>query len=531
MFKHSQLESVKAWLSHPTHASMPLHARIQRAIRQLIVDGRLKRGKPLPASRSLSQSLGVSRDTVEAAYAQLHAEGFIERRVGSGSFVAQTPELKSRQPRSRPHSTFPPSSELSQRGDALYKLGGVTEIEAPRPFAPGVPDVRSFPLRIWERLHRQVIKELGAGALCHADPQGVKPLRQAIADYLNLERGARTTADQLLILTSSQQALTLSATMLFDPGERIYIENPVYQGARKAFDAAGLIPVPVPVDQQGMALAPIISDPKPGRGVFVTPSHQFPTGTTLPLDRRLQLIEWARRHDAFILEDDYDSEFHYDGKPTACLQGLDTHDRTLYIGTFTKSLFPGLRIGYVVLPQSLVKPMTAARTLLDGHSASIAQHTLARFIEGGHFGIHIRSMRRIYAQRLQALKQLVHKHLSEFVTPQVPAGGLQMPCLLIGNLCEKTVVEAAARIDIELVGLSSLHAGTTDQKGFLIGFAAYTPSELEAAIQKLAALFQSLTNNPRESMAGNPAGAFAPLRVHRAKDQRQDSGCDNKDAE
>ncbi|UKK95482.1 PLP-dependent aminotransferase family protein [Brucella pseudogrignonensis] len=527
MFKHSQLESVKAWLSHPTHASMPLHARIQRAIRQLIVDGRLKRGKPLPASRSLSQSLGVSRDTVEAAYAQLHAEGFIDRRVGSGSFVAQTPELQSRQSRPRPHATRQSSSQLSRRGDALFGLGGITEIQAPRPFAPGVPDVRSFPLAIWERLQRQVIKELGADALCHADPQGVQPLRQAIADYLNLERGARTTADQVLILTSSQQALTLFATMLFDPGERIYIENPVYQGAQKAFDAAGLISVPVAVDQQGMALAPIISDPKPGRGVFVTPSHQFPTGTTLSLKRRLQLIDWAQRHNAFILEDDYDSEFHYVGKPTACLQGLDTHDRTLYIGTFTKSLFPGLRIGYAVLPQSLVKPMTAARTLLDGHSASIAQYTLARFIEGGHFGIHIRSMRRIYAQRLVALQQLVDRHLSEFVIPQVPAGGLQLPCILACNLCEQTVVEAAARIGIELIGLSSLHAGTTDRKGFLIGFAAYTPLQLEAATQKLAALFQSLTNNPHARMPGNSAGAFAP-HSGRSRPRRDDRGSDNK---
>ncbi|MCD4513864.1 PLP-dependent aminotransferase family protein [Brucella pseudogrignonensis] len=504
MFKHSQLESVKAWLGHPTHASMPLHARIQRAIRQLIVDGRLERGKPLPASRSLSRSLGVSRDTVEAAYAQLHAEGFIDRRVGSGSFVAQTPELKSRQLRPRPHSTRQPLSQLSQRGEALFQLGGIIETETPRPFAPGVPDVRSFPLAIWERLHRQVIKEIGADALCHADPQGVKPLRQAIADYLNLERGARTSADQVLILTSSQQALALSATMLFDPGERIYVENPVYQGARKAFDAAGLISVPVAVDQQGLALAPIISDPRPARGVFVTPSHQFPTGTTLSLERRLQLIDWAQRHDSFILEDDYDSEFHYAGKPTACLQGLDTHHRTLYIGTFTKSLFPGLRIGYAVLPQSLVKPMTAARTLLDGHSASIAQYTLARFIEGGHFGIHIRSMRRLYAQRLETLKQLVEKHLSEFVRPQIPVGGLQMPCILICDLNERTVVDAAARIHIELIGLSSLHAGTTDMKGFLIGFAAYTTAELEAAIQKLAALFQSLTNKPHASKPGIP---------------------------
>lgn len=499
MFRHAQLESVKAWLLHPGHASMPLHARIQRAIRQLIIDGQLERGRPLPASRSLSRSLGVSRDTVEAAYAQLHAEGFIDRRVGRGSFVAQTPDLQSRQQRVR-RSTIPsqPLPQLSKRGEALDRLGGIAETQTPRPFSPGVPDMRRFPLAIWERLHRQVIREFGADLLGHADPQGIEPLRQAIADYLNLERGARTTAAQVLILTSSQQALSLCAAMLFDPGQRIYIENPVYQGARKAFAAAGLTCVPVPVDKEGLTLAPILSDRLPGNGVFVTPSHQFPTGATLTLERRLQLIDWAHRHQCFILEDDYDSEFHYAGKPTACLQGLDAYDRTIYIGTFTKSLFPGLRIGYAVLPHPLVKPMTIARTLLDGHNASLAQHTLARFIEGGHLGVHIRSMRRIYADRLEALNHLMAQHLSEFVKPEIPAGGLQMPCILICDLNETSVVAAAARVDIALIGLSSLYAGKTDITGFLFGFAAYTSSELEQAVRKLAIIFQSLRNGRQQ---------------------------------
>lgn len=499
MFKHAQLESVKAWLLHPSHASMPLHARIQRAIRQLIVDGQLERGRPLPASRSLARSLGVSRDTVEAAYAQLHAEGFIDRRVGRGSFVAQTPELESRQQHAR-RNTVPsqPAIQMSKRGETLGRLGGVSEMQIPRPFAPSVPDVRRFPLAIWERLQRQVIKEFGADLLGHADPQGIEPLRQAIAAYLNLERGARTTAAQVLILTSSQQALSLCAAMLFDPGERIYIENPVYQGARKAFAAAGLTCVPVPVDKEGLTLAPIVSDPRPGSGVFVTPSHQFPTGAMLTLERRLQLIDWAHRQQSFILEDDYDSEFHYAGKPTACLQGLDAYNRTIYIGTFTKSLFPGLRIGYAVLPQPLVRPMTVARTLLDGHNASLTQYTLARFIEGGHFGVHIRSMRRIYADRLAALHRLIDRHLSEFVRPEIPAGGLQMPCILICDLDETTVVAAAARSDIELIGLSSLYAETTDLTGFLFGFAAYTASELEQAVRKLALVFQSLRSGPAQ---------------------------------
>jgi GntR family transcriptional regulator/MocR family aminotransferase len=280
--------------------------------------------------------------------------------------------------------------------------------------------------------------------------------------------------------------MTLCANMLLDPGERIFIEDPAYYGARKAFDAAGLESVPIRVDSQGVTVEPILSDPHRARAIFLTPSHQFPTGATLALDRRLALIEWAARHQAWIIEDDYDSEFHYAGKPTACVQGLDPHDRTIYIGTFTKSLFPGLRIGYVVLPPQLVTPMTVARTLLDGHTASIAQLTLARFMEGGHFGAHVRAMRGIYAQRLEVLSGLVSKHLSDFVEPRIPVGGLQMPCLLTCDIPERMAVDAARRVGVELLGLSALHAAGDGKAGFLMGFAAYTPAELEVAVRKLA---------------------------------------------
>jgi GntR family transcriptional regulator / MocR family aminotransferase len=493
LFKHSQLESVKAWMAHPAHAAMPLHARIQRGIRQLIVDAVLGPGKPLPASRTLAASLGVSRDTVEAAYARLHAEGFIERRVGSGSFVAQMTEFT---PGHRPSRRDAPprlqAANISKRGRAMFRSGGVSEMPSPRPFSPGVPEIRTFPLRLWERLERQVRRDVGTQALSHGDPQGTEPLRRAIADYVNLERGARATADRVLVLTSSQQAMMLCATVLLDPGDRIFLEDPAYHGARKAFDAAGLECVPIRVDRQGIVVERILAEQRETKAVSLTPSHQFPTGATLALDRRLALIEWAARHQAWIVEDDYDSEFHYAGKPMACVQGLDPHDRTIYIGTFTKSLFPGLRIGYVVLPPQLVKPMTVARTLFDGHSAPMAQLTLARFIEGGHFGAYVRTMRGIYAQRLDALVDLVQRHLSDFVEPRIPAGGLQMPCLLTCDLSERAAIEAGRRAGIDLLGLSALHAAGDAEAGFLMGFAASTPAELEIAVKTLAAAFRAV---------------------------------------
>ncbi|WP_197430045.1 MULTISPECIES: PLP-dependent aminotransferase family protein [Stenotrophomonas] len=226
--------------------------------------------------------------------------------------------------------------------------------------------------------------------------------------------------------------------------------------------------------------------------MFLTPSHQFPTGATLPLDRRLAIIEWARAHDSWIIEDDYDSEFHYAGKPTACVQGLDPYERTLYIGTFTKSLFPGLRIGYMVLPPPLIAPMTAARTLLDGHSAPIPQLTLARFIEGGHFGAHVRSMRAVYAERRDVLAELVQQHLSEFMEPRVPAGGMQMPCVFVRDLSEADAVDAAQRAGIDLLGLSTLSKSDAPTPGFLMGFAAHAPTELEAGVKTLAKVIRGL---------------------------------------
>ncbi|MBN3134936.1 PLP-dependent aminotransferase family protein [Pectobacterium punjabense] len=496
MFKHAQLESVKAWIGDPAHGALPLHARIQRAIRQLILDGILDVGKPLPASRALATSLEVSRDTVESAYSQLHAEGFIERRVGSGSFVSERAKRLSGRGKARKTGESKTELRLSQRGSAMFQNGGVRDFIIPRAFAPGVPETRSFPLQTWERLERQVLKEYGTKALLHSPPQGMETLRRAIADYVNLERGARATPDRVLVLTSSQQALTLCANVLMDVGDRIFLEDPVYHGARKAFEAAGLACVPIPLDVDGLQVDRLLEASSehnaPAKAVFLTPSHQFPTGATLALDRRLAVIEWAWQHQSWIIEDDYDSEFHYAGKPTACVQGLDPHDRTIYIGTFTKSLFPGLRIGYMVLPPQLVVPMTVGRTLMDGHSAPIPQLTLARFIEGGHFGAHVRTMRAIYAERRDVLAQLVRQHLADFVEPRVPTGGMQMPCIFIRDIPEHDAVESARRAGIDLLGLTALHASSQHKAGFLMGFAAHAPHELEIAVKMLAKVLRAL---------------------------------------
>lgn len=491
MFKHAQLETVKAWISDPANGSLPLHERIQRAIRTLILEGTLSHGKALPASRALATSLNVSRDTVEAAYSSLHAEGFIERQTGRGSFVSSSARFLKPRIRQHPPTAETRKAKLSARGKVIYESGGIREFSSPRPLAPGIPETRLFPIPSWERLQRQVLKEYQHKILEQSPPQGMERLRRAIAEYVNLERGTRASAEQVIVLTSSQQALALCSHVLLDNGERIVIEDPTYQGAHKAFKAAGLHPVPVPLDEKGISVGALNSLTEPARAIYLTPSHQYPTGVTLSLDRRLAVIDWANRHAAWIIEDDYDSEFHYEGKPMACLQGLDAYNRTIYIGTFTKSLFPGLRIAYMIVPSELTEPFTMARTLMDGHTASITQLTLAKFLEGGHFGAYIRKMRNVYVARRDKLASLMDEYLSDYVVYATPAGGMQMPCHLRHGLSEKDIAAAARRADIDILGLTGLYAGSPVSTGFLMGFAAYTEREIEDAVKKLAAIFRS----------------------------------------
>ena len=491
MFKHAQLETVKAWISDPANGSLPLHERIQRAIRTLILEGTLSHGKALPASRALATSLNVSRDTVEAAYSSLHAEGFIERQTGRGSFVSSSARFLKPRIRQHPPTAETRKAKLSARGKVIYESGGIREFSSPRPLAPGIPETRLFPIPTWERLQRQVLKVYQHKILEQSPPQGMERLRRAIAEYVNLERGTRASAEQVIVLTSSQQALALCSHVLLDNGESIVIEDPTYQGAHKAFKAAGLHPVPVPLDEKGISVDALNSLTEPARAIYLTPSHQYPTGVTLSLDRRLAVIDWANRHAAWIIEDDYDSEFHYEGKPMACLQGLDAYNRTIYIGTFTKSLFPGLRIAYMIVPSELTEPFTMARTLMDGHTASITQLTLAKFLEGGHFGAYIRKMRNVYVARRDKLASLMDEYLSDYVVYATPAGGMQMPCHLRHGLSEKDIAAAARRADIDILGLTGLYAGSPVSTGFLMGFAAYTEREIEDAVKKLAAIFLS----------------------------------------
>jgi GntR family transcriptional regulator/MocR family aminotransferase len=493
MSKTFELETLRIRMGDVDLRQLDLHQRVQRAMRALILDGALPPGIKLPATRSLADSLGIARDTVENAYTQLHRDGFILRRQGSGSYVSETigTELRgraARRGRSPEHERGAPvaGAGLSRRGQAIVDGGGITDQQAIRAFATGLPETRTFPTDVWERLQRQALKDYRTSVLLHGDPQGAEPLRKAIATYLNLERGAKVDAGQVVVLSSTRQALFLCAQLLVDAGRPVLLEDPGYFGARKAFESAEAKVLPVAVDAQGIRTDLLHADRSGAACVYVTPSHQYPTGVTMSLERRLDLIRWAADNGRWIIEDDYDSEFHYDGLPTACVQGLDRHQRTLYLGTFSKTLYPGLRMGYMALPQELVGAFACARSIMDGHTPQILQLTLARFMEDGHYNSHVRAMRKLYAGRRQALLEAIGRHLGGIAMAVRPPGGLQIPCLLEGGWSEEKTIRQAAAAGLRLPGLSRLYAGDPKQQGWLLGYASLTAYEIEAAMQRLA---------------------------------------------
>ncbi len=472
---------------------LDLHQRIQRALRALILDGALDPGMKLPATRMLAKSLCVARDTVENAYVQLHRDGFIVRREGSGSYVSETigTELRGaarRRMKVQDHkrSVNEPGSGLSRRGRMIFESGGITDQQAIKAFATGLPETRSFPTGVWERLQRQALKDYRSHVLLHGDPQGAEPLRKAIATYLNLERGAKVSPNQILVLSSTRQALFLCAQLLVNTGQAILLENPGYFGAKKAFESAENKIAPIDVDSQGIRTDLLRADRSGANCVYVTPSHQYPTGATLSLERRLDLTNWAAENGGWIIEDDYDSEFHYDGLPTACVQGLDKYHRTIYLGTFSKTLYPGLRMGYMALPEELVSTFTYARSIMDGHTPQILQLTLARFMEDGHYNSHVRAMRKLYAERREVILDAINKHLEGIVSAVRPKGGLQIPCLLATGWSEQETIRRAATAGVILPGLSRLYAGEEKQQGWLLGYASLTAYEIEAAILRLS---------------------------------------------
>ncbi|HEX7154076.1 MAG TPA: PLP-dependent aminotransferase family protein [Thermoanaerobaculia bacterium] len=461
----------------------PRYRHVYRHIRAAIEERRLAAGERLPSTRALAAEAGLARKTVEEAYAQLEAEGYLVRRGGSGSFVADV--ARAMPARHQRVVKLSGRRTLSKRGRAIAASTACVEPTTVRPFAAGLPAVDAFPLELWQRLVTRHARRLDGAALIYGDPAGHPPLREAIAAYLGNARGVRCDASQVVIVSSSQQALDLIARLTIDPGDDVWIENPSYPGARAALHGSGARLVPVRADDDGLDVAQGIELAPAARLAYVTPSHQYPLGSTMSLERRLALLASARRADAWIVEDDYDSEFRYDGRPVPAIQGLDTAGRVIYVGTFTKVLFPSLRLAYLVLPPDLVQSFVNARAQIDGHAPPFLQGVVAELITEGHFGAHLRRMRALYRGRRDVFLEAAQKHLRSLEFPVLHAG-LRATGFFRDGRDDREASRQAARRGIEAPPLSRYYLGGPARTGLVLGYAGLTPEEIRRGVRELA---------------------------------------------
>lgn len=477
-------------------APTPIYRQVYASLRAAILGGRLAPGATLPSTRTLSEALRISRTTVVAAFEQLIAEGYVEGRAGAGSFVARALPDDLLRPAPDPATRTRPRTvgrALSQRGQLLAATPVLTARDEGRPiaFRPGIPALDDFPFALWARLVARRYRHPPRELLAYGDPAGYRPLREAIAGYLRESRGVRCQPEQVLVTTGTQQAVDLIARILLDPGDAVWVEDPGYLAARGALRSAGATLAPVPVDEQGLDVVAGIARRPDAKMVYVTPSHQYPLGVTMSLQRRLALLEWAARADAWVLEDDYDSEFRYAGRPLAALQGLDTDGRVIYLGTFSKVMFPSLCLAYLVVPEDLIEPFTTSRALINRHLPSLEQAAVADFIVDGHFLRHIRRMRTLYAERQAALVAAARDELAGLLTVAPGEAGLHLVGWLNSGGDDRQAARRAGSHGVEAPALSPFCIEPPARPGLLLGYAAIPPPAIVAGARRLALALRS----------------------------------------
>jgi GntR family transcriptional regulator/MocR family aminotransferase len=469
-------------------APKALHRQIYDAYREAIVEHRLRSGQRVPSSRSLAFELGVSRFPVLNAYAQLLAEGYFVGRVGAGTIVSNS--LPDRLTPGKPNSAQPAATSsgdrtVSRRSTLLPRLDPAPWLRGWGAFGVGQVAVDQFPLQIWSNLVARRCKNMDAKSFHYGDQMGSEPLREMIANYLRTARALHCEAEQVMIVSGSQQALEISARVLLDPGSHVWVEEPGYPLARDAFALTECHLVPVPVDKEGMDVAAAIKRCRKARAAFVTPSHQFPLGVTMSASRRFQLLDWAQNTGSWIIEDDYDSEYRYKSLPIASLQGLDAKGRVIYIGTFSKVLFPSLRLGYVVIPPDLVDRFLSIRRPMDLGPPTFYQEVLADFIGEGHFARHLRRMRVLYGERRSALVDSISSELGPMVEVLGGEAGMHLAVALPDCSRDVEIAERAAGQNLWIWPLSRSYMGELSRSGFILGFGSATVAEIPPAVRKL----------------------------------------------
>jgi GntR family transcriptional regulator / MocR family aminotransferase len=459
----------------------PIHRQIYEGFRRAILDGLLRPGQRVPSTRALALDLDVSRLPVLTAYDQLLHEGYLEGRVGSGTYVsAAVPDDLLGLP--APANGPAPLSTARRRvhpAPPLRDEGGLG------PFRMSLPALDQFPHAAWARLVARHAHALTHAQMAYGDPAGLVPLRLAIAEHLRAARAVRCEVDQVLIVSGSQAALRLAGAVLLRPGDRVAVEEPSSPLARAALGAGGAEVVPVPVDAEGMSVSSLKRREARVRAAYVSPSHQYPLGMSITAARRFALLDWAARRNAWLLEDDYDSEYRYVSRPLGALQGMDAHERVIYIGTFSKVLFPAIRVGYLVVPPSLRQRFLEAREAFDLFSPTLYQLALAEFLHEGHFARHLRRMRGVYLARRDALLTGLARHCGHRLTVLNADAGLHAAALLSGGVDDADVVRRMAARGLTATALSTCYAGAGRRSGLLLGFGGSTERRLLEATRVL----------------------------------------------
>jgi GntR family transcriptional regulator/MocR family aminotransferase len=486
---------VLATISLDRSSDRLLHLQVYQELRDAIVSKRFRGGARLPSTRTLAQELSISRNTIISAYDQLVAEGYLECRIGSGTYVTDAlpddilwlnSEHKQAPPRTRG------SDAISNRGRQLAGFAPFFAPVTPKPFRHGLPALDEFPLELWIRLTTRRLRHLPRQLLGYGDPLGHRPLREAIASYLSHSRAVRCETDRIIIVAGSQQAIYLTAQVLLDPEDSVWIEDPGYLGARGALMAAESHLVPVPVDEQGLIVSRGVQLGNAAKLIYVTPSNQYPSTVTMSLTRRHELLEWSARSGAWIVEDDYDSEFHYKNRPVASLQGLDKYDRVIYVGTFSKLLAPTLRIGYIVLPPGLIDVFSSTSSLITRHPPTLQQAVLADFIEQGHLARHIRRMRALYLERRNELVAACKRELDGLVEITPPDAGTHLIAWLPRGMDDRAAARAAADQAVETKPYSDYRIRSTHRGGLVLGYGAFGKKDIRAGIQRLARALENV---------------------------------------
>ncbi|HTI13729.1 MAG TPA: PLP-dependent aminotransferase family protein [Dictyobacter sp.] len=484
-------------------ATKPFYQQIYDHLREAILNGSLPAGSRLPSTRLLARNLGVSRTTVLVAFEQLLYEGYIRGSTGSGTYVEDVlPDellLSSLPTTQSQHSAqdIQPFAGLSQRGQVIASTTVAPNQDwdpqiVNRAFRPGIPALNEFPWKQWSQLVTRLQRTIPPELFSYSDPAGYLPLRREIAAYAHAARGVHCSAEQVIIVAGSQQAINLAAQLLLDPGDEVWIEDPCYLGSRSALLSNGAHLLPIPVDRDGIDVTYGIINHPSARMVYVTPSHQYPLGATMSLARRLALLRWAQRTGAWILEDDYDGEYRYTGHPLASLQGLDRSERVLYLGTFSKVLFPGLRLGYLIVPPVLVDAMSAAHATADRQSPIFAQCVLTDFFTGEHFSRHVRRMRSLYAERQAILVEAAERSLKGYLTLPAAESGMHLVGTLPAQVEDTEVLRIASKYNVVASPLSRYYLHQPAQQGLILGYTAFDEQQIRHGIQHLAQAFADL---------------------------------------